>query len=251
MLKEIKTSLKELGFSDNESKVYIALTQLGEATAFDISKKSDLPRTTVISILERLRNGGYITEHTYRGKTYYWVESPKIIGSVLEHKIEIAESLTKLLNNLYRSEAHFPSVQVFDTKTSIKNFIEKFLANLEKKSVLYTIDSPLAKNYAKVYFRNIEEIAVKQKRKREILTHSLVPYSSFKSIEERKLKSQIIKIREMPEEINFEASLWLTKNIMVHFSGSPLFIVAIKHEAICKSSKSIYDFLWGISTPKN
>lgn len=251
MLTQIKNILKELGFNDNEIKVYVALTQLGEATASQIAKKADLPRTTAISLLERLREDNYLSDHIYKGKTYYWIESPKIISDVLQHKVDIAENLSKLLNNLYRSEGRFPSVQTCDSKSTIKKYIEKFLAGLDKKSVIYTIDSPLAKNYAKIYFEDIGEVVVGQKKKKEILTQALVPYGSFKSIEENKLKTQIIKIREMPEGIKFDASLWITKDTVVHFSGNPLFIVSIKHEAICRGIKSIYDFLWNISAPKN
>lgn len=251
MLKEIKNTLKELGFNNNELKVYVALTQLGEATALQVAKKADLPRTTAISLLNKLKEKNYLTDHLYKGKTYYWIESPKIISEVFRHKMEIAENLSNLLTNLYRSQAHFPSVQTFDTKTSIKKFIEKLLAGVEKKTIFYTIDSPRAKNYAKIYFENIEEFILKEKMKKDILTHSLIPYGSFGSIADYKLKHQSIKIREMPKEIEFEASLWIIGDRVMHFSGNPVFLTVIKHDAICKSTKSIYDFLWNTSTPKN
>jgi sugar-specific transcriptional regulator TrmB len=251
MFKEIKNSLKELGFNNNEIKVYIALTQLGEATASQVARKSDLPRTTAISLLNRLKEEGYLTDHFSRGKTYYWVESPKVIGNVFGHKVEIAENLNKLLANLYRSQAHFPSVQRFDTKTGIKNFIENLLAGVQKKTVFYTIESPKAKNYAKIYFEEIGDIILREKRKKDIFTQSLIPYGSFGGIEDFKLKGQSIKIREMPEKIKFETSVWIIGNMLVHFSGNPVSLTAIKHDAICKSMKSLYDFLWDISTPKN
>lgn len=251
MLKEIKSNLKELGFNNNEIKAYVALTRLGEGTAAQVAKKSDLPRTTAISILDKLKESCFITDHIYKGKTYYWVESPKVISDVFEKRVEVAQSLNSLLGGLYRTEAHFPAVQVFDTKKSIKNFIEKFLANLEKKSVLYTIDSPGAKNYARVYFDDVNHTTIRQKKKKGILTQSLIPCGSFSSIEEYRLRDQVIKIREMPEAVKFEASIWIGGNMIVHFSGNPLFLVTIKHDAVYKSVKSIYDFLWNISVPKN
>ena len=65
-LGKIKENLKELGFNSNEVKVYIALTQLGEGTAALVAKKADLPRTTVISLLERLGSQNYITTHIHK-----------------------------------------------------------------------------------------------------------------------------------------------------------------------------------------
>ena len=52
--KTIAKQLTELGFNSNEARVYVALTQLGEANATNIAKKADLPRTTAISILQKL-----------------------------------------------------------------------------------------------------------------------------------------------------------------------------------------------------
>jgi sugar-specific transcriptional regulator TrmB len=250
MLKEIKNSLKELGFHENEIKVYIALTQLGEAAAAQIAKKAELPRTTAISILNKLAQENYLTMHRYKGVTYYWVESPHAIVSGLETKIKVAEDLNNLLTDLYRAESHFPHATVYDTKLAIRNFIEKTLAKQKKKSVIYTIDAPGAGNYAKIYSEKIETSVLSKKKTRDIITKTLIPHGHFKTISPHKLTMQNIELRELPPGINFKASLWLVEKTLVHFSGNPPFAVAIDHEAIVDSTKSLFDFLWGISEPK-
>ena len=151
MNNEIKNSLKNLGFRNNEIKVYMALTSLGEANAAEIAKKADLPRTTAISILEKLKEDNYLTTHKYRGTTSYWIESPQTLVNIFEHKIDIANSLGELLNKEYRQEAHFPFAETYDTKTGIRQYIEKFLCKLNKNSTIYTIDSPKSGNYAKIF----------------------------------------------------------------------------------------------------
>ena len=250
MLREIKNNLKELGFKDNEITVYIALTQLGESTAAKVAKKSDLPRTTVISILENLKKENYITTHRYRGSNYYWIESPKILVNILENKIGIANQLNNQLTDLYRSEARFPFVKVYDTKSGIKKTIEKLVINLNKKSIIYTIDTPNEGNYSKIFSSDTENVMLSQKKKREIKTKTLIPYNSFKGINSSKIKTQEIEIKEMPKEIQFQASLWITNDTLVHFSGNPPFIIIIKHEKIIAGIKSIFDFLWIISKQK-
>jgi sugar-specific transcriptional regulator TrmB len=250
MIKAIKNSLKELGFTSKEVKVYVALTQLGEATATQVAKKIELPRTTVIGILNKLKDGNYLTTNKYRGTTYYWIESPKTLVSVLEQKLDIAGNLSHLLTDLYRAESHFPYAHIYDTKAGIRKFIEKTLANTERKSVIYTIDTPEEGNYAKIYSDNIQHIIFAQKQKREIITHTLIPYKTFKLIEKHKLERQEIKIREMPKGIDFKSSLWIIKNMLVHFSGKPPFVTAIRHNVIVSSIKSIYNFLWNMSEEK-
>ena len=57
----LKTLLKNLKLSEKEAMVYIASTRLGEATVQEIAHESKLPRTTVGSILDRLKELGYVT----------------------------------------------------------------------------------------------------------------------------------------------------------------------------------------------
>jgi sugar-specific transcriptional regulator TrmB len=251
MLEKIKHNLKELGLKNHEIEVYIALTQLGEATAAQVAKKTDLPRTTVISILNRLYEENYLTTHLYRGTTYYWIESPRTIATLLENKLQLANGLNDMLTKLYRTEAHFPFAKVYDTKTGIRKFIETLLCSLEKKSSIYTIDTPDAGNYQKIYSADASGTMIDIKNKRQIITNTLVPWQSFKKIDQYKIDRQNIIIREMPQGLTFNASLWLTKDVLVHFSGNPPFIIAVKHEIIVKSTRGIFDYLWSISKPKS
>lgn len=244
MINEIKKSLTELGFNNNEIKVYIALTQLGEAPASKIAKKADLPRTTVISILNKLSVDGYLTMHSFRGTSYYWIESPRAIVDKFETKIKIARDLNSLLVNLYRSENHFPGAKIFDTKTSIRNFIEITISSLPKKSVIYTIDTPAEGNYRKIFSDRIGDSILNKKKTKDIQTKTLVPAGSLKNIDPQKITQQNIEIKELPANLDFRASLWLIDNLLVLFSGNPPFVVAIKHPLLVSSFKSIYSYLW-------
>ena len=246
MLKKIRDNLKELGFKTNEIKVYISLTKMGEATASQVAKRADIPRTTAIGILEKLKKENYLTANRYRGATY-WIEAPHILVDLYQNKIEIAKDLNIILSDLYRENASFPFTKVFDTRSGIKHFIEKTLTALKKNSIIYTIDSPNRGNYTKIYSENIESTISKQKKKKGIVTYTLIPFGSFQNIAKHKLESQDIIIREMPEKIKFCSSLWIIDDMIVHFSGNPPFLTVTKHEAIVAGMKNIYDFIWSVS----
>jgi sugar-specific transcriptional regulator TrmB len=247
MNEEIKKELRALGFSDNEANVYFASTQLGEATAAEIAKKAGLPRTTAISILSKMKEDGYLTVHKYRGALYYWIESPKVIGEIFRQKTEIAEHLSGFFTDLYRSEANFPFAEIYDTKASIRKFIEKTLSKYPLKGQLRTIDSPGSGNYNKIFPEDIGNIILGYKKKRRLTTKTLVPFGFHKTIAEHKIKSQEIEIRELPPGISFKASLWVLNDRLVFFSGNPPFVVVIEHEAIYSSFKEIFDHFWNLS----
>ena len=54
-------ALVNFGLSEKEAKVYLACLEIGDASANEISLKSDLPRTLVYDILERLIDSGLVS----------------------------------------------------------------------------------------------------------------------------------------------------------------------------------------------
>lgn len=244
---DIEHQLKELGMNPNEIRVYVALTQLGEAPASIVAKKANMPRTTAISILEKFRLENLISTHRYRGVTRYWIESPRVLEQSFLQKATIAEGLGKALSDLYRSEASFPLAEIYDTKSSIRKFIERTIAHMKQRSIMYTIDTPHEGNYNKIYSETIEKTIHVMKRKRDIFTRTLIPCGSFADIPAHKLKNQNIQTREMPSGLEFSGSLWIVGLTVVHFSGNPPFAVALRHERITFGMKGMFDFLWNAS----
>lgn len=250
MRKEIKEALENLGFSTNETAVYIALTQLGESPIAIIAKKAELPRTTVASILLQMANNGYVSSHVYRRKTWYWVESPRTIERMLENRIAIAQELNGLLTDFYRSEADFPEAKVFDTKTSMKAFIEKLMVTMKDGTLILTLDTPGAANYTKIYSENFDLVLREIKRKKKIITHTLIPMGTGARIDPRKLMNRGITLREMPAGVQgFQASFWIIDDLFVQFSGRYPFIVSVRHSLIAESMRAIFQYLWSVSTP--
>lgn len=247
MKNKISNYLKELNFNENEIKVYLALAELGEARASQVAKLADVPRTTAISILDKFSEENYITVHMYKGAKTYWVESPHVLLDSLSNKIEIAKKLADVLPEVYRLSGRFPSANVFDTKKGIKNVVEKSLNSMKKGDIIYTIDTPAEGNYSKIFSEHIENEFFNIKKRKGIITKTLVPFNTYLSISKPKLERQHIVIKVMPEEINFKGSLWLIKDKLFNFSGNPPFLVLIEHGAIVEGMRSIYNYLWKIS----
>lgn len=246
----LEKNLKLLWLSDNEIKVYLSLTWLWESSVINIWKKSWLPRTTVKSILDRLVEEWYITIQKYNNTNNYWIESPEILRKKLEAKIELTDNLNYLLKDFYHSNKDIPFTQVYDTKQSIANFIEKTVISLNKNSIIKVIESPKEKNYNVFFTNEYLEKLLWIKKKNNILTQTLIQYNSFESISKSSLQKQNIIIKELNEKINFEASIWIIEEKTILFSWKIPFIVEINNKVISSSLKSIFDFLWSISELK-
>lgn len=242
--KILKQHLKDLDFIETEIGVYLSLVELGEAPASIIAKSADLPRTTAISILEKFRSKNLVSTHKYKGVTYYWVESPRLLSESFSRKAGTAMEVDKLLSGLYRSGSPFPSGEIYDTRSSIRTFIDKVLTNLPQKTIIYTIDTPGEGNYQKIYTEQIEKKVIELKKKKSIHTHTLVPHGTAITINTEKLSAQNIRTRELPKGVEFKGSLWIVGDKIVHFSGNPPFVVSFEHKQLIVGIKNIFDFFW-------
>ena len=127
-------SLKKIGLSDNEAKVYLALLELGGSTAQQVAQKAELKRPTTYVQLEILMKRGLITSFEKGSKTLFRCEDPEHLNQVLEkekeEQKEMAQALEKVLpelGNLYLSAGERPRVRFFEGIEGIKTAHEEFL----------------------------------------------------------------------------------------------------------------------------
>ena len=105
--------LKNIGLSDNEAKVYLAMLELGPSSVVDIARKAEINRPTAYVQIEFLKKRGLVSTQTKGKKQLYIAESPEHLGGLLDsqlHEISInKETLSGLLPNLlnlYQSAGH-------------------------------------------------------------------------------------------------------------------------------------------------
>ncbi len=115
--------LEKLGLSAKEAKVYVALLELGEATAQQLSLKSEINRATTYVILENLLKRGFVKSLSKKKKTYFLIQSPRQLLNFLEdekksldNKIDLAKDLMKDLENLEKLTKEKTKVKFFEGK---------------------------------------------------------------------------------------------------------------------------------------
>lgn len=144
----IKDKLQELGFSEKEVEVYLALLEMGSAIASDIAKKTKLNRSTTYVILESLEKRGLISVTDRRGATLYNSTPPEQLIQYLEGMAKrytsLAADTKKLLPQLKssrRESAPTPRVQLFEGSEGVKTVYEDTLASLEEMRVYASFEN--------------------------------------------------------------------------------------------------------------
>ncbi|MBD3360629.1 hypothetical protein GF366_02380 [Candidatus Peregrinibacteria bacterium] len=83
----IQKILTEIGLSEKETQVYLALLQLEHTTVQWIAKKTNLNRTTIYDILESLQKKGLVRFYVKDKTRYYIAAEPERLTEILEERI--------------------------------------------------------------------------------------------------------------------------------------------------------------------
>lgn len=118
--------LQEIGLTDKESLVYLALLQVDNSSVVDIAKKTDIKRTTVYVVIDTLAKKGLVSETTVNGKTQYQAESPESLQTYIERQKLVLDERGRRLNeiipqikSIQRESGERPVVEFFQGKEGI------------------------------------------------------------------------------------------------------------------------------------
>lgn len=136
----IKTILKQLGFSKNETLVYLATLELGISSAQTIAKKAGIKRTTAYPVLNALIERGVVSQTKERDKTRFLAEPPQKLLSML---VEIHRDLKKALPELsaiHNRHEVKPKIVFFEGEEAIEAMYNDTLKEKPKEILMWLTD---------------------------------------------------------------------------------------------------------------
>ncbi|MBM3234592.1 hypothetical protein FJZ19_05880 [Candidatus Pacearchaeota archaeon] len=237
--------LEELGLSEAEAKVYLALIELGESLAGPIIKKTGLHRGTTYSILQRLKEKGLVSSVIKGKKQYFSSANPKRLSDILKQK---QEKLQEILPDLQaKSEAgkEKQQITVYSGVNGIRSVLDKILDELKNKGEYYDFGvSGLFQDVMKDYWY------LWQKRKKKLKIKSYVIFNSeLKKKNPQLLKDYYGEARFSPKEYSSITDTIIYKDTLVLFiwTAKPPIAVVIKNKDNAESYKNQFKLMWKLA----
>jgi sugar-specific transcriptional regulator TrmB len=194
---ELTTKLQQIGLTNREAEVYIALLQRKEFTAPELTKITTITRTKIYEILQSLVHKGICTESSRNGNKIYRGIDPRI---ALQNIVSNYEQTVE------QKKIDFEQKQRMDVEQK-----KRSAAQLEKELVLFYKNLPESFepfDYVEILTdrRQIGEkwVAIQQSTKKELLVFTKPPYTTpgiEDNIEEEKelFKNQNIVVKGLYE----------------------------------------------------
>lgn len=244
---------QEFGFNEKEEKVYLSLAELGKATAGVLSKKTNIPRATVYSVLESLSTKGVISQEQTRGTTLYVAGGPSVFLRLIETEREklqerekMAQELAEFLEPYFKGTQYsIPKLQFFEGRQNIENMLYDYLPIWREsytKMKDFTLWGYQDHTFVEQY-RKWHEFLWRTKNEKEKICLFSNPSDIEKELD-HKIPNR--EVRPLPQGVQFSSSIWIYGEyiVMAITRQKPHYAFQLKDTVFASNLRTIFQLLW-------
>ena len=234
--------LNELGLTEKESKVYLALLSLGEVTVLSISKEAGIKRTTVYSVLESLKQKGLV-EVVVRGfKTFYRAVNPENLAAIIEERQQKLNRYLPDFLSLYNASTEESYLRYYEGLPAIKSIYEDLLKSV-KLGDDYLVISDQEKWYSldPEYFEDFLRRRSKLNIKIRLLLQDSPMARRYQKMQE--FYNETIKL--LPAGTKLDTNLVIIpQRVVIHQTVPPIKAIVIDSPIVAKMHKEFFEIMW-------
>ncbi len=243
----LKEQLEQIGLTDRESKVYLALLELGSTTTSKIIRKTAIESSKIYDVLERLEHKGVVTHIIMNGKKHFKAAKPDKLFYLIKEKEYLIENMLPQLNLLYNKVAEEEDAEIVKGKQGAKNIYEDILNTAKDWDILGGSGKGITTlpYYLPQFYKRLEN--------KKISTRILFVDTEETRIQRQELtKHKNIQIKFLPKKIQnlLILSVYANKLIIVpiipNIEEMPL-AIQITSKTTSQGFKQYFNWLWKIS----
>ena len=238
---------RELGFSEREIKVYLALLKLGQTKVGPIATKTRLQHSKIYPTLEKLIDRGLVS-FVIKGKTkYFQAHDPKLILNILKEKEQKVIEILPKLQQMKEFSKEQQIATVYEGYNAIKSMFDMIVDSLDKNSYYYVFafkEEYLSLELASRFLRNIH-----MRLSEKGIDDRLIAHKSIKK-EFKKNYADIKNIKLKFANLNLPLGLMIIDNKVINWVwGERPTAVEITSTQIAQLYKKFFLEIWNISEP--
>lgn len=232
-------TLRNIGLSEKEAKVYLACLELGSSVVSEIAKRAKINRVTTYDILDKLIGKGYINFISKDGIKYFDPTKPDLIFENTKRKVDNFQKALPDFRRLHGDTAH-PRVHYFEGLSGIKAIYEDTLTS--KSEILNYGNSKEIRDHWPEY----DNEYVERRAKNKIFLRGIAPLDEvgLQVVSENKKYYRDIRLIN-PKKYNFtnEINIYDDKVSIISFREDLIGMIIESHE-IADTQRTIFKMAW-------
>jgi sugar-specific transcriptional regulator TrmB len=233
----MREELHHAGLTENESKVYVTLLELGPSHAGLISRKSGLHRRVVYDTIEMLIQKGLIGYIMKNNVKLFQASNPERVLELIKEKEQYVNEIMPQMLSLFSKTKEKEETNFYKGKNGLKTVFEDQLA--VGKEILILGASPLAYEILQFYFKWFDKRRVENKIKTRIIFNKT----------ERKPRIPYSEIRFLPEKYSspLAVNIYGDKVVIILWSKEKPFAVVITQKEIADGYRKHFELMWRVA----
>lgn len=242
--------LQEIGLTEGETKVYLALLKLGETKTGELAKRAGVSSSKVYKILDRLEKKGIVGFVLKAGVKHFSPMNPKTILNYIEEKEKRLEEkkgeIKKIIpqfESLIKKSENKSQASIYEGINGVMNLFGNMLDEL-KAGEEYSV---IGAKYAPI--EGIRELFYKHHLKRidkKIKLNLLANSETKGNLEKTTVTFSNVKYLPGYLSTTMQIVFYKTKAFIVLWTENPVGFLIENPEAV-KGFKAHFDFLWKIA----
>lgn len=236
---KLEKILQNIGLSEKEASIYLALLELEEALPSVIAKKAEVKRPTAYVILEQLKKRGLVSHVKKSGYIYFRAQNPhSLLEDQYDKYTKLEDALPELLE-LNKRYALTPQMTLYEGEKGMIQIMEDTLTSSE--DLLCWADVKLAWDYLIDYYPTY----IKKKNVRPIWVRGIFCDDSrarkFKELGNEEFR-EVYLIPKSKYPFKNEINIYDDKVAII--SQKDKVGVIIQNQAISDTQKAIFHLGW-------
>ncbi|MEK6919400.1 MAG: helix-turn-helix domain-containing protein [Nanoarchaeota archaeon] len=227
-----ESALLQFGLTVNESKVYLALIDLGPSLAGKISRNTGVHRRNVYDSIERLIQKGLVGYIQQNNRNLFQASSPNRFLDIIKERENLLTPVVSQLLSKYSKTRDLEETNFFKGKDGLRSVLQD---QLNYKEVLILGANPKAGEVMQFYFNWYNKTRLKKRINLKIITHERW-FSKLKLAQVRYFPGKYAS----PLAIN----IYGDKTAIILWSKASPMAIVIKNREITDGYKKYFDFLW-------
>jgi sugar-specific transcriptional regulator TrmB len=240
--------LVKFGLAEKEAKVYLACLGLGDSKASDIAIKSDLPRTLIYDILERLIDLGLISYSIKTHNKIFRAADPEELLRIIREKENAVDEALPELKRLQKMKGEKrPKVEVYEGKEGMKTVMNAILRSGAKEFLAYG-SSRSSFEVIPAFMVDWHKERMKRKMMMKILYNNTL--EAREKIRSREESLEYAEYRFMPIQLESPTAtiIYGNKVVLQSWTKEP-FAVMIENEEMAENQKRYFEEMWKRGLP--
>ncbi|MDO8740575.1 MAG: helix-turn-helix domain-containing protein [Candidatus Woesearchaeota archaeon] len=239
-----KAVLTQIGLTNYEAEVYLALLTNGQMSAYELAEKAGLYRQVTYDSLKRLMEKGFVSS-VQEGKTkLFKAIDPKLILEFLNERTENYKQILPQLTKLNEQAQQSLSVETYKGKNVVRIALRDIIDNLKSiggeilcTAVEESIPFAKYKTICDQYERDMIRFKIKER---------VIIKEGDKGIFQRGTS----KYRKIPKRyFNPNPVQIYRDNVQTIVWGNPDYLIIIRNKEVAESYRKQFELMWNIARP--